>query len=190
MTGGFPSPGHHFRRQKCTVAHRTGGVVAPGVRIRAEFSAPTQHCADCVLRRHPPCESWLWLPQVEERCRMLVFIDNQHLARELGQPICWIFPRPLPAWITTEAPFNLETAVGHARWCVWACDWREVTTPHAGACKEERQSQTLARTCQRVRSGVTEWVTDPEAHIVEIHATLQWQYSGQLPFLGSIILWR
>jgi len=52
--------------------------------------------------------------------------------------------------------------------------WRDATTPHAGACKEEQersrcrfsgitnpayplrvQSQAPARTCQRVRSGLT-----------------------------------
>ena len=40
--------------------------------------------------------------------------------------------------------FNLETAVGRAGWGIQAGGWRDATTPHAVACKEEQQSQTPA----------------------------------------------
>jgi len=78
----------------------------------------------------------------------------------------------------------LETAVGRARWCVWAGGWREATTRQADACKAERQDQTPDRACQRVRSALTHRVivsggarvSDDEAH--------QGNPSGQLRFLG------
>jgi hypothetical protein len=85
-------------------------------------------------------------------------------------------------------PFNLETAVGRVRWCFWAGGWHGATTLHAVASKEEQQSQTPAQTCQRVRSGVTPRVRHAEGGNVHIHAGYRGLRSGQLPFLGSMLL--
>jgi hypothetical protein len=50
--------------------------------------------------------------------------------------------------------------------------------------KEKRQSQTPARMCQRVRSGLTQAVKVIEGTNVTIHGTFRGKTSGQLPFLG------
>ena len=69
--------------------------------------------------------------------------------------------------------FNLETAVGRARWGIQAGGWRDATTPHAVACKEEQQSQTPAWTFQRARSGLTQQVRCAEGSMANIHGLLQ-----------------
>ena len=78
----------------------------------------------------------------------------------------------------------LETAVGRARWCVWAGGWREATTPQADACKAERQSQASDRTWQRVRSAVTDQVMLGGGTRVGVHGGAHGVTSGQLWFLG------
>ena len=78
----------------------------------------------------------------------------------------------------------LETAVGRARWCVWACGCREATRRQAGACNEERQRQARDQTCQRVRSDVTQMVRLIEGDESSIHVALMRETSGQLRFLG------
>jgi hypothetical protein len=55
----------------------------------------------------------------------------------------------------------------------------------AGACKEERHSQGLARTCQRVRSVLTQRVNVIEGGNRHVGAALKKVESGQLPFPGS-----
>ena len=87
-------------------------------------------------------------------------------------------PQPVP-----HLKINLETAVGRAHWCVWAGGWREATTP-ANACKAERQSQTLDRTCQRVRSALTQRVILGGGTRVSVHEASQGNTSGQLRFPG------
>ena len=81
--------------------------------------------------------------------------------------------------------FNLETAVGRTRWCVWVGDCREATRRQAGACNEERQRQAHAQTYQRVRSALTKMVKVIEGKKVNIHAAFLEFKSGQLRFLGS-----
>jgi hypothetical protein len=82
--------------------------------------------------------------------------------------------------------FNLETAVGRARWCVWAGVCREATRQQAGACNEARQRQARGQTYQRVRSGVTQTVNAIEGKKLSVHATFIKGISGQLRFLGSM----
>ncbi|MDQ1314707.1 MAG: hypothetical protein QG662_816 [Pseudomonadota bacterium] len=89
--------------------------------------------------------------------------------------------------IRSAADFNLETAVGRVRWCVWARVCREATTPQAEACKEERQRQARDQACQRVRSGVTQKVNVDEGRKHSIHAAPIEVMSGQLRFLGSMV---
>jgi len=81
--------------------------------------------------------------------------------------------------------FNLKTAVGRARWCVWARVCREATTRPTGVGKEERQRQTRDQACQRVRSGVTQMVRPIEGGESSNHAEFHEVISGQLRFLGS-----
>ena len=78
----------------------------------------------------------------------------------------------------------LETAVGRARWCVWARVCREATTRPTGVGKEERQRQARDQTCQRVRSDVTQMVRLIEGDESSIHVALMRDMSGQLRFLG------
>ena len=78
----------------------------------------------------------------------------------------------------------LETAVGRARWCVWARGWREARRPHAGACNDERQRQARDRAYQRVRSGLTLPVNPVEDEEASIHVEFHELMSGQLRFLG------
>jgi len=78
---------------------------------------------------------------------------------------------------TAQRPLNLETSVGRARWCVRAGGWREGTTRQAHACKEERQSQTPARTCQRVRSALTQ--QERVAKVAKVQCSLVVQRSGK-----------
>ena len=78
----------------------------------------------------------------------------------------------------------LETVVGRSCWDIQAGGWRDVTTPHAGACKEEQQSQTHAWMSQRVRSGLTQRAALAEDQAANIRAASRGQISGQLPFLG------
>ncbi len=68
---------------------------------------------------------------------------------------------------------NLEAAVERTRWCVRSGVWREATTLRAGARKEERQRRAPDRTCQRVRSGLTEWARVIEGTRVAIHRGFQ-----------------
>ena len=82
--------------------------------------------------------------------------------------------------------FNLETAAGRARWCVWAGDWREATTRQANACKAERQSQAPDRTWQRVRSALTGQVMLGGGTGVSVHGAAHGNTSGQLRFLGLL----
>jgi hypothetical protein len=79
---------------------------------------------------------------------------------------------------------NLETAVGRARWCVWARVCREARRQQAHACNDERQRQARGRTCQRVRSGVTHGVNVIEGMKLSMHAAFVDVMSGQLRFLG------
>jgi hypothetical protein len=81
--------------------------------------------------------------------------------------------------------FILETAVGRARWCVWACVCREATRRQAGACNEARQRQARDQTYQRVRSEFTQKVNVNEGITLNIHAAFIAAMSGQLRFLGS-----
>jgi hypothetical protein len=78
----------------------------------------------------------------------------------------------------------LETAVGRARWCVRAGARREAMRQQARACNEERQSQALARIRQRVRSGLTVWVSVFNTENMTIHQAFQIMASGQLRFPG------
>jgi hypothetical protein len=78
----------------------------------------------------------------------------------------------------------LETAVGRARWCVWACVCREATTRPTGVGKEERQRQARDQACQRVRSDLTQMVGLIEGDESSIHAEFHEVISGQLRFLG------
>jgi hypothetical protein len=94
-------------------------------------------------------------------------------------------------------PFNLETAVDRARWCVGSGDCREATTPRAGALLASRQRQAHEPARQRVRtrrpvglginSGLTQVVNVIEARKVSVHAVCPRVTSGQLRFLGSML---
>jgi hypothetical protein len=83
----------------------------------------------------------------------------------------------------TFGHFNLEIAVGRARWCVWACVCREARRRQAGACNDERQRQARDRACQRVRSEFTRKVGVIESRKTNVHIAFHRVMSGQLQFL-------
>ncbi|HNF88985.1 MAG TPA: hypothetical protein PLL19_06615, partial [Thiobacillaceae bacterium] len=61
---------------------------------------------------------------------------------------------------------------------------RDATPPHAGACKEEQQSQMPAWAFQWARSGLTQQGRCGEGAGFNFHVASQCQFSGQLAFLG------
>ena len=99
--------------------------------------------------------------------------------------------------LPTAAGFNqraalvtLETAVGRAR--VGRCGrvWVGATTQLATACKAKQRPQTWLRRLNRVRSAVTQKVSAVVAIKVSVHAALPAAASGQLRFLGSLLVLR
>ncbi len=60
-------------------------------------------------------------------------------------------PKVLVLFYTVNC-FNLETAVGRTRGCIWEAGWRETTRRRLNTCNEERQRQMASQTCNRVRS--------------------------------------
>ncbi len=55
-----------------------------------------------------------------------------------------------------RAAFNLETAVGQARVCVFPAFWLGATTLQTAFCEEEQRSQGAGKACNRACSALTQ----------------------------------
>ena len=76
-------------------------------------------------------------------------------------------------YILLNGLFNLETAVGRARVCVWHTAWQGATRRMVIPCNEEQRSQAAYQACKRVRSNLTHRVGMSEGSKLTIHRDSQ-----------------
>ena len=89
------------------------------------------------------------------------------------------------AGCVNDPKFNLQTAVGCTRACPDGRARQGERTPRTAVRKDDQRRMVRPAGCDRVHSARTHLVTALVAKIVSIHARLQRNSSGQLPFVGS-----